>query len=236
MPSIISGLNNFPEGITRFSLVIVGAILDSLNDGEHKVRLTALKSLYYIAKTLDDRIIRMFNLIFEKLINKINDMDEVVKNAANFFDKSLQTILTSALNTPEGREEFDLEGFMAIVKSKLKYKNPGVREYLIKWIINLNEIMSIDLLVYLPDLLEDLHFMVGDKEKNLQLSAEDCLKSFQKDIKDKFDEGKLEQYLTEEILHKMLGTLIKLAKDKSPNYTKLNALDWFTTLFEFFKF
>ena len=33
----------------------------------------------------------------------------------------------------------------------------------------------------------------------------------------------------------MVGTLIKLAKDKSPNYTKLNALDWFTTLFEFFK-
>lgn len=34
---------------------------------------------------------------------------------------------------------------------------------MIKWIINLNEIMSIDLLMYLPDLLEDLHFMVGDK-------------------------------------------------------------------------
>ena len=95
----------------------------------------------------------MFNVIFEKLISNINDMDEVVKNAANFFDKSLQTILTSSLNTPEGRQEFDLEGFMAIVKTKLKHKNPGVREYLIKWIINLNEIMSIDLLMYLPDLL-----------------------------------------------------------------------------------
>lgn len=33
----------------------------------------------------------------------------------------------------------------------------------------------------------------------------------------------------------MLGTLIRLSKDKSPNYTKLSALDWFTTLFEFFK-
>jgi len=33
----------------------------------------------------------------------------------------------------------------------------------------------------------------------------------------------------------MLGTLIRLAKDKSPTYTKLSALDWFTTLFEFFK-
>jgi hypothetical protein len=33
----------------------------------------------------------------------------------------------------------------------------------------------------------------------------------------------------------MIGTLIKLAKDKSPHYTKINALDWFSTLFEFFK-
>lgn len=65
-------------------------------------------------------------------------MDEVVKNAANFVDKSLQTILTSALNSSEGRQEFDLEGFMNIVKAKLKSKNPGVREYLIKWIVNLN--------------------------------------------------------------------------------------------------
>ena len=123
-------------------------------------------------------------------------MDEVVKNAANFVDKSLQTILTSTLNSTEGRQEFDLEGFMNIVKAKLKSKNPGVREYLIKWIVNLNEIMSIDLLTYLPDLLEDLQFMVGDKEKSLRSSAEDCLKSFHRDMRDKFEEGKLEQYLT----------------------------------------
>lgn len=75
MPSIVNGLNNFPEGVSRFSILIVNAILECLNDGEHKVRLTALKSLYYIAKTLDDRIIRMFNVIFEKLISNINDMD-----------------------------------------------------------------------------------------------------------------------------------------------------------------
>ena len=65
--------------------------------------MTALKSLYYITKTLDERVISMFTLIFERLIGKINDMDETVRSAANFFDKSLQTILTGALNTPEGR-------------------------------------------------------------------------------------------------------------------------------------
>ena len=61
---------------------------------------------------------------------------------------------------------------MTIVKEKLKSKNPGVREFLLKWIVTLNEIMSIDLLSHVPDLLEDLLFMLGDKEKNLRSSAE----------------------------------------------------------------
>lgn len=75
---------------------------------------------------------------------------------------------------------------MEIVKTKLKFKNPGVREFLIKWILSLNEIMSIDLLIYLPDLLEDLLFMLGDKEKNLRASAEECLNNFERDMKEKF--------------------------------------------------
>lgn len=65
---------------------------------------------------------------------------------------------------------------------KLKFKNPGVREFLIKWIVSLNEIMSIDLLIYLPDLLEDLLFMLGDKEKNLRIAAEECLNNFERDM------------------------------------------------------
>ena len=32
--------------------------------------MTSLKSLYYISKTLDDKIIKMFNIIFEKIIEQ----------------------------------------------------------------------------------------------------------------------------------------------------------------------
>lgn len=35
-----------------------------------------LKSLFYIAKNLDDKIVRYFNQIFEEIIGKINDLDE----------------------------------------------------------------------------------------------------------------------------------------------------------------
>jgi len=51
--------------------------------------------------------------------------------------------------------------------------------------------MSIDLLTYLPDLLEDLLFMLGDKEKNLRNSAKECLGNFERDMNEKFEEGKL---------------------------------------------
>lgn len=55
--------------------------------------------------------------------------------------------------------------------------------------------MTVELLIYLPDLLEDLLFMLGDKEKNLRQSAEECLSNFEKEMIEKFNEGKLESIL-----------------------------------------
>lgn len=69
---------------------------------------------------------------------------------------------------------------MQILKSKFKSMNPTIRQFLINWVNALNEIVTVDLLVYLPDLLEDLLFMLGDKEKALRQSAEECLNNFQK--------------------------------------------------------
>jgi hypothetical protein len=51
----------------------------------------------------------MFNQIFENIIGKINDLDEVVKQAANFLDKALQTILTSALSSSDGCADFNIK-------------------------------------------------------------------------------------------------------------------------------
>ena len=48
----------------KFASLIIEIILESLNESEHKVRYTALKSLYYICQALDDKILKMFNRIF----------------------------------------------------------------------------------------------------------------------------------------------------------------------------
>jgi oligoendopeptidase F len=54
-------------------------------------------------------------------------------------------------------------------------------------------------------------------------------------MKEKFDEGKLEQYLTEDILHKIIDILIKMLRERHQAYTTINTLGWFKILFDFFK-
>ncbi len=93
LPYIILGIQNHYDCIQKFSKTIVTACLKCLDDPENKIRFTTLKSLYYIAKALEDRILKMFNQIFENIISRIIDLDEEVKGAANFLDKSLHTII-----------------------------------------------------------------------------------------------------------------------------------------------
>lgn len=52
---------------------------------------------------------------------------------------------------------------------------------------------------------------------------------------EKFEEGKLENYLNEDIISKIVGTLIAMAKGKLPSFTNLTALSWQKTLFSFFR-
>ena len=64
MPFIVNGIKNYTEVVDKFASLIIEIILESLNESEHKVRYTALKSLYYICQALDDKILKMFNRIF----------------------------------------------------------------------------------------------------------------------------------------------------------------------------
>lgn len=102
----------------------------------------------------------VFNDIFEQLISKVADFDEDVKKAAAQLNTTLKTIVTGAL--PNNRT-FDLRRFMRILTDKMKAINPHIRRFLIDWITTMDDIPSVNLLVYLPSFLEDLMIMLGDK-------------------------------------------------------------------------
>lgn len=58
---------------------------------------------------------------------------------------------------------FELNRFMGIIIEHLGEPNPITREFLIDWINTIDEVPSIDLSIYLPNFLEDVLFMLGDK-------------------------------------------------------------------------
>ena len=76
MTCITAGIKVNPEAVDKLAEIIVDIILETLNEQEHKVRYIALKSLYFICQALDEKILKMFNKIFESIIGKITDLDE----------------------------------------------------------------------------------------------------------------------------------------------------------------
>lgn len=77
--------------------------------------------------------------------------------------------------------------------------------------------------------------MLSDKEKDVRVKAEECLKNFLDDLKRQFKEGKLEITLSEASLHEFINILIRVAKGKHLSYTKLATINWFEQFFQFFK-
>jgi len=124
---------------------------------------------------------------------------------------------------------------MDIITEHLGVPGSGTREFLIDWINTIDEVPSIDLSVFLPCFLEDVLFMLGDKEKELRSKAEECLKAFLFDLKEKFYSGRLEQNLTEDNINKIVGILIEVCKGRSSAFSKLTAIVWLGELFTFFR-
>ena len=52
MPFIVNGIKNNSEAVEKLAGIVIDIILELLYDNDHKVRYTALKSLYYICQSL----------------------------------------------------------------------------------------------------------------------------------------------------------------------------------------
>jgi vacuole morphology and inheritance protein 14 len=166
---IVNGFKNHNEEAARLIYRIVLPIVECFNDTEQRIRYNAIKNLYFICKALENVCMLVFNDIFEQLIGKIADFDEQVKNAAALLNNVLKTIITDSL---PNNKTFDLTRFMRILTDKMKAINPFIREFLIDWINTMDEIPSVNILVYLPSFLEDLLVMLSDKEKEVRSKAE----------------------------------------------------------------
>ena len=108
----------------------------------------------------------------------------------------------------------------------------GVKTFIVSWITFMDTIPEIRIFNVLPDFLPGLFVMLSNKQKEVYIAAEKCLKEFLRELTNQF-EG-----LTFDIEYKILEIIIEQSKADHDS-TKLTAFEWIKTFLlkykEFFK-
>ncbi|KRX07492.1 Armadillo-type fold [Pseudocohnilembus persalinus] len=208
---------------------LTNIVISQLDDHDKKIQVSALESLYFICKSLREVVLLNFNNIFDKLVDKFgHQFDEEVRKGTQQLEDILKQIINESL--PETKY-FSLKEFMPILSTKIKANHPIIRSMIIKWIEVFDQIPNVNIIDYLPKLLEDLFLMLG--EQNVKNLAQKCLHDFLNQIKESqsqnayllqnYDENKNQPDIHNEIVN----ILIKIYKNEKQNQIiKLTAIEW----------
>lgn len=189
---------------------MLSPVLNCLIDPDTRVRYFASESLYNIAKIGRQSIITMFPEIFSALSRLVSDPDISVKNASELLDRLLKDIIT------ENSGIFDLQSFIPLLRERITTKNSFARQFLISWISILNAVPEINMLEYLPDILDGLFQMLDDSVE-IQRMCETLLQHFLKNIK--HDPESVD-------LPRMTNILINHAQNGNNELIQFTAISW----------
>jgi vacuole morphology and inheritance protein 14 len=154
---------------------LVPPVLVCFSDPDSRVRYYACESLYNIAKVARSHIIPFFNDLFDGLCKLSSDPDLNVKNGAQLLDRLVKDIVAES-------DAFDIDGFIPLLRGRIKQVNPFIRQFLIGWIVMLDSVPDIDLIEFLPEFLDGLFNMVSDPNKEIRQQADTALVDFLRDV------------------------------------------------------
>ncbi|CAI5504076.1 unnamed protein product [Closterium sp. Naga37s-1] len=126
---------------------IVPEVLKSFSDSDSRVRYYACEALYNIAKVTRGDFIVFFNDVFNALCKLSADLDPNVQSAAHLLDRLVKDIVTVS-------DQFSIEEFIPLLREHMSVLNPFVQQFLVGWITVLDSVPDIDMLGFLPDLLD----------------------------------------------------------------------------------
>lgn len=98
----------------------------------------------------------------------------------------------------------------------------GVKIFIVSWILFMDTIPEIRIFNVLPDFLPRLFSMLSDKQQEVNIAAERCLKEFLRELTYQFEN------LSYEIEYKILEILIDQSKINHDS-TRLTAFEWIHT-------
>nr|XP_022907271.1 protein VAC14 homolog isoform X2 [Onthophagus taurus] len=189
---------------------LIKPILACFSDADLRVRYYACESLYNVVKVARGAVLPHFAAIFNALCKISTDPEQDVKNASELLDKLLKDIVTES-------NSFDLDGFMPLLRERIYTKKSFARQFVISWISVLDAVPDIDLVIYLPEMLDGLFRILEDPVLEVKKMCDTVLGEFLRSIK---------QNPSRVDFGSMINILIEHAQDKSDNIVQYTAITW----------
>ncbi|KAL1232815.1 Protein VAC14 [Trichinella spiralis] len=188
----------------KYSNVLLVPVLECLQDIDTRVRYYACEASYNIIKIARETALLQFSVLFDALCKLAADPDKNTRSGAELMERQLKDI--------------------AIHCNKLIIyaKNSFVRRYLISWVHDLQSQPNINLLQYLPEILDGLFQILTEPTPKIREACEVVLGQFLREIIQKPEAADLEHMVNVLIVH----------AQSNDCFAKYNALMW---LHEFLK-
>ncbi|GCB66924.1 hypothetical protein scyTo_0005051 [Scyliorhinus torazame] len=155
---------------------LIEPVLTCFNDADSRLRYYACEALYNIVKVARGSVLPHFNVLFNGLSKLAADPDPNVKSGSELLDRLLKDIVTES-------SKFDLVAFVPLLRERIYSNNQYARQFIISWILVLECVPDINLLDYLPEILDGLFQILGDNSREIRKMCETVLVEFLKEIK-----------------------------------------------------
>ncbi|XP_074055335.1 protein VAC14 homolog [Macrotis lagotis] len=188
---------------------LIEPVLTCFNDADSRLRYYACEALYNIVKVARGSVLPHFDVLFDGLSKLAADPDPNVKSGSELLDRLLKDIVTE-------NNKFDLVSFIPLLRERIYSNNQYARQFIISWILVLESVPDINLLDYLPEILDGLFPILGDNSKEIRKMCEVALGEFLKEIKKNPSSVKFAE---------MANTLVIHCQD-SDDLIQLTAMCW----------
>lgn len=194
---------------------LIEPVLTCFNDSDSRLRYYACEALYNIVKVARGAVLPHFNLLFDGLSKLAADPDPNVKSGSELLDRLLKDIVTES-------NKFDLVAFVPLLRERIYSNNQYARQFIISWIHVLESVPDINLLDYLPEILDGLFQILGDNSKEIRRTCEVVLGEFMKEIKKTPSSVKFAEMANILVIHCQVADETKLTND----LIQLTAMTW----------
>lgn len=96
--------------------------------------------------------------------------------ALSFSDSIALSLVSQDIVTAS--PNFSVDAFIPKLRDYMRVVNPYKRQFLISWITVLDSVPDLDMLAYLPELLDGLMNMLSDPNREIRVAAHKCMMEF----------------------------------------------------------